>query len=190
VPLDARRAAHRQELIPGWSTGGKGVLAPYFGTVDNRIAISVHVLHSRLIALLLVAAAGVWAPGCARRNDVARQPVVMRIGIGIPLLQNPTSGPRSVISSLRTEPWLTGKPDGRQAERIATSWTWDETGTVLRLKLRSDVYFQDGTRLTPELAAEALRKSVANATAEGALSFTSITSVTPSGKDSIDIKLS
>jgi peptide/nickel transport system substrate-binding protein len=113
----------------------------------------------------------------------------MRIGIGIPLLSNPTSGPRSVISSLRSEPWLTGKPDGRQGERIVTSWSWDDSGTLLRLKLRNDVYFHDGTKLTPELAAEALRNSVANPSNE-ALSFASITSVTPSGDDSVEIRLS
>ena len=114
----------------------------------------------------------------------------MRIGIGIPLLPNPALGPRSVISALRSETWLTGRPDGRQSERIATKWTWDDSGTVLTLKLRGDVYFHDGTKLTPEIAAQALRKSAANPTSEFALSFASIQSVNPSGADSIQVKLS
>jgi ABC-type transport system substrate-binding protein len=147
-------------------------------------------VHRVLLAVTIVAAAGVCAPGCARQRDAAKQPVVLRIGIGIPLLLNPASGPRSVMSALRTDTWLTAKPDGRQGERIVTSWKWDDTGTVLHLKLRNDVYFQDGTKLTPELAADALRNSVANPGSEGALSFSSIISVTPGHDDSIELKLS
>ena len=146
--------------------------------------------HRTLGFFVVVAAAGVCAPGCERREAAPQAPVVMRIGIGIPLLASPASGPRSVILSLRSEPWLTSRPDGRQSERIITNWTWDDSGTILRLKLRRDVYFHDGTRLTPEIAAQALRKSVANAAKEAALSFASITSVTPSGDDGVEMKLS
>src|SRR5258708_35797110 len=88
-----------------------------------------------------------------------------------------------------SEPWLTVRPDGREAERIAVGWTWDDSRTTLHLKLRTDVYFHDGTRLTPELAAQVLRNSVANPAQEGVLSFTSIRSVAASGEDGIDIKL-
>jgi peptide/nickel transport system substrate-binding protein len=84
---------------------------------------------------------------------------------------------------------MTSRPDGRQAERIATSWTWDAPRTTLRLTLRPDVYFHDGELLTSDVAAEALRRSAANAATE-ALSFTSITSVTPVGSNAVDIKVS
>jgi peptide/nickel transport system substrate-binding protein len=146
--------------------------------------------HRRaLLSLAIVAAVGVCASDCARRNNKAPEPVVMRIGIGLPLQGSPASGARSVINSLISEPWFTNRPDGRQSERIATGWTWDHSATLLRLKLRRNVYFHDGTLLTPELAAEALRKSVKNASVE-ALSFSSIASVTPSGDDTLDIRLS
>ena len=84
---------------------------------------------------------------------------------------------------------MTNRPDGRQTERIATSWTWDAAGTTLRLKLRNDVYFHDGDRLTPELAAQALRQTQKNAPLD-AFSFTSVREIVPSGDDSVDIKLS
>ena len=40
--------------------------------------------------------------------------------------------------------------------RLAESWQWENDGLALRLTLRSDVTFHDGTRLTASVAAEAL----------------------------------
>jgi peptide/nickel transport system substrate-binding protein len=113
----------------------------------------------------------------------------MRIGVGAPPKGTPSSGAGNVIKTLMSEPWLTVRPDGREAERIAIGWEWDGARTTLHLKLRPDVYFHDGTRLTPELAAQVLRNSVAAPEQEGVLSFTSIRSVTASGEDGINIKL-
>ena len=112
----------------------------------------------------------------------------MRIGIGVPQ-GTPVTGSGVVVKLLSSEAWLTNRPDGRQTERIATSWTWDAAGTTLRLKLRNDVYFHDGDRLTPELAAEALRQTQKNAREE-AFSFSSVREIVPSGEDSVDIRLS
>lgn len=92
-----------------------------------------------------------------------------------------------MVKSLVADPWMTNKPDGRQAERLATAWKWDEARTTLRLTLRRDVYFHDGTLLTPQIAAEVLRRS---AKATEAFSFTSIKSVTPAGDDAIEIRTS
>jgi ABC-type transport system substrate-binding protein len=146
-------------------------------------------LHRRLLVPIVVfATAGVCALGCGRMDKVPAAPVKMRIGVGIPPAGAPGSGAGTVIKLLMSDPWLTNRADGRQTERIATGWTWDESGTTLRLKLRSDVYFHDGTLLTPEIAAEALRLTVADA-ARQAFSFTSVTSVMPSGPDTVDLKL-
>jgi peptide/nickel transport system substrate-binding protein len=111
----------------------------------------------------------------------------MRIGIGVPLKGNPGSGANFVITSLTAEPWLATKPDGRQGERLATDATWDTSHTVLRLSLRHGIYFHDDTQLTPELAAQILRKSVAD---KEAASFASIQSIRVSGDDSVELKLS
>jgi len=91
-----------------------------------------------------------------------------------------------VIASLLSDPWLTNKPDGRQSDRVAKGWTWDETGTKLRLKLRSDVYFHDGTLLTPQVGTAALRATKENYRTE-AFSFGNITSIEPIEPDTIEI---
>jgi peptide/nickel transport system substrate-binding protein len=146
-------------------------------------------LHRRLLVpIVVVATAGVCAPGCARGDQASAAPSKIRIGIGSPPLGAPKSGASTVIKSLMSEPWLTNRPDGRQSERLATGWKWDEAGTTLRLTLRRGVFFHDGTQLTPQIAAQALRKTVENAQQE-ALSFASISAVTPSGDDAVEIKL-
>src|SRR5258708_16754653 len=114
----------------------------------------------------------------------------MRIGVGAPPRGTARAGAGNFNQSLMSETWLADRPDGQQTERIAVGWDWDGARTTLHLKLRPNVYFHDGTRLTPELAAQVLRNSAAKPEEEGLLSFTSIRSVTASGGDSIDIKLS
>ena len=76
-------------------------------------------------------------------------------------------------------------PDGRQAERLVTRWAWDETQTKLTLTLRTDVYFHDGTHLTPELAAKALR-----AAAVRSFPSAKIKEIAPLGADAVTIALS
>ena len=144
-------------------------------------------LRYRFIVVTIVAAAGVCAPGCARQVPEPVQ-TALRIGIGAPPVPTPGSGAATVINSLVSDPWLTNKPDGHQSERIAKSWEWDESGTKLRLKLRNDVLFHDGTPLTAALGAEALRRTKANYIRE-AFSFRDITAIEPIGADVIEITL-
>ena len=94
------------------------------------------------------------------------------------------------IINVITETWLAGKPDGHQSERIVTGWSWDGTNTTLHLKIRDDVYFHDGTKLTPDLAAQVLRHTQANARTEGALGFLSVKSVNVTGPNDLDLHLS
>jgi peptide/nickel transport system substrate-binding protein len=110
----------------------------------------------------------------------------MRIGVGAPPKGTPMSGFGSVLRQITTESWLALQADGRQADRLASTWRWDDSRTVLRLTLRKDVYFHDGTRLTPELAAAVLRRSVEN---HEALSLASVKSVEPTGDDGVELRL-
>ena len=147
-------------------------------------------LRGRLFVfgVLIVAAAGVCAPGCARQEEV-QTPATLRIGVGVPTQPTQDTGAPIVIRLLTSEAWVTNRSDGRPGERIATSWTWNDSRTTLRLKLRPDIYFHDGERLTPEIAAQALRLTQKNAVRE-ALSFLNVTSIDVSGPDSVDLKLS
>jgi peptide/nickel transport system substrate-binding protein len=112
----------------------------------------------------------------------------MRVGLGTPTKANPGSGIDYVVSGFSTETWLTSQVNGRQTDRIASAWSWDEPGTTLRLTLRQDVFFHDGTRLTPELGVQALQASMKERTAPS--SFSSIRSIQASGEHTIDITLS
>jgi peptide/nickel transport system substrate-binding protein len=51
--------------------------------------------------------------------------------------------------------------DGRVLPRLAQRWTWEDEGRRLRLHLRPNVTFHDGTPLTSGLAADALKKAFA-----------------------------
>jgi peptide/nickel transport system substrate-binding protein len=110
----------------------------------------------------------------------------MRIGIGETTNGMANTGGRVLVALLTDDFWLSNKPDGRVGERIATAWNWNEDGTVLRLKLRPDVYFHDGTPLTPEAAAEAIRAT--DSTFDN-FSLRSIASVEPEGSDTVVIRL-
>ena len=90
---------------------------------------------------------------------------------------------------MSTETWLISQLDGRLTDKLATAWEWDASGTTLHLTLRPNVYFHDGTRLTPEVAVQAFRESQASARRPPS-SFSTVQSVTGSGADGIEIRLS
>jgi peptide/nickel transport system substrate-binding protein len=81
--------------------------------------------------------------------------------------------------------------DGRAIPRLAESWSWEDSGRRLRLRLRSGVLFHDGTPLTSTLAAEALNRAIARP-ANRALysSVTDIVSVRPDGELELILDLS
>jgi peptide/nickel transport system substrate-binding protein len=51
--------------------------------------------------------------------------------------------------------------DGRALPRLAQKWAWEDDGLRLRLTLRQDVTFHDGTRLEPRMAAKLIEDAVA-----------------------------
>jgi peptide/nickel transport system substrate-binding protein len=114
----------------------------------------------------------------------------MRIGIGAPPQVSRLSGVGAVITNVTAETWLYGRSDGRQDKRIVTDWSWDSSRTILHLKIRSDIYFHDGTKLTSEVAAQMLRRTAANARREAALGFLSVKSVDVTGPTEVDLHLS
>jgi peptide/nickel transport system substrate-binding protein len=108
----------------------------------------------------------------------------MRIGIGTPAGASNT-GSGALIGLLKGDTWLSSKVDGQVGARVVTDWRWEQNGTVLRLKLRPDVYYHDGTHLTAATAAESLRHP------DGAsdYSFESIKSIEPEGDDTLVLTL-
>ena len=142
----------------------------------------------RLCAVAVVLTAGVCAPGCARTPEPATAPVTLRIGLGAPPKGMPGIGLSNVVGVISAEPWVATLPDGTPSDKVASAWSWDESRTTLHLTLRKDIFFHDGTRLTPDLAVTAFKQSMAGRNAP--TSFASVRSVTTSGPDGIDVKLS
>ena len=143
--------------------------------------------HASLF-LLVVGMAGACASGCARQEaEGPPAPRTMRVGVGVPAMPTPGSGVGHVVSSMTTESWLTTQADGRLAERVVREWTSDPSGTRLRLRLRDDLRFHDGTLLTPEIAAAAIREMVADGRYA---SFSSIASVQAAEDGAVELRLS
>lgn len=59
---------------------------------------------------------------------------------------------------LSSESILTLEQDGRPTPRLAERWEWEDEGRTLRLSLRPDVRFHDGTVVTATAVAEALER--------------------------------
>lgn len=135
---------------------------------------------------LFVTAVGVCSAGCARQDRTGPTAATLRIGVAVPAEQTTSAGLRTLIPLLTTEPLLTNEMDGRQTERLAQNWFWDESRTKLQLKLRRNVLFHDGTPLTPEVVAQILRARIA---AHSASSFASVQSVSVTGEDTVTLQL-
>ena len=139
------------------------------------------------VVVFVVAAAGACVSGCERREPVSSQPPILRIGAGVPAQGTRGSGLDYLTSAMTADSWLAQGADGRLTERLVREWTWSDDNTVLHLKLRKDVQLHDGTRFTPDVAAVAMRETLASG--EYA-SFATVRSVEPTGDDSLILRLS
>jgi peptide/nickel transport system substrate-binding protein len=110
----------------------------------------------------------------------------MRIGMGTPPNAAPSTGSSFLVSILSSDTWVSSRPDGKVGERIVQEWRWANGGMELRLKLRPNVYFHDGTPLTAQTAADALR---ATNTSRQNLSLRSIASVEAEGPDTLLLRM-
>jgi len=137
--------------------------------------------------VFVVAAAGVCASGCARRETTSSQPAILRIGVGVPTQGTRGSGLDYLTSAMTADSWLAQGAEGRLLERLVREWSWSDDGTVLHLKLRKGVQLHDGTLFTPEVAAAAMKETLASG--EYA-SFATVRSVEPSGDDALVLRLS
>lgn len=123
----------------------------------------MHRFTSRRAAAVVGAAAALALSlaGCSgSAGDAEEAPSVLRMGV----ITSLTSFAPWEASWANQSPYLQAvydtilraDPDGTVVEGLATEWEWDETRTVLTLKLRDDVTFSDGESLTASVAAEYL----------------------------------
>ena len=131
-----------------------------------------------LVILAAVAVSCSRAPAPRRPTDPA---LTVGFGFGGTAL---ASALTSFVDSLYAEPLLSMGWNGRPQPRLATNWGWDDDGLTLRLQLRQDVVFHDGTKLSaPTVAAELQRRL-------GAGSFQRVKRIAADGEDSIVFELS
>jgi len=75
--------------------------------------------------------------------------------------------------------------------RLAESWVWEDDGRTLRLRLRSDVLFHDGTPLTASTAVDSLQDAIRRPNNRALYSsLADVTSVSPEGNRDVLVKLS
>jgi peptide/nickel transport system substrate-binding protein len=81
--------------------------------------------------------------------------------------------------------------DGRALPRLAEKWVWESNGLRLRVFLRPQVSFHDGTPLNATVAAEALNRAIARPANRAMYpSVTDVTSVRPDGESQLVLELS
>ena len=77
---------------------------------------------------------------------------------------------------LTQEGLLASSPDGRPLPRLAESFQWENDGLRLRVRLRQNVYYHDGTLLTSSMLVKVLEREIARQSAR--LSYSSLSDVT------------
>ena len=100
--------------------------------------------------------------GCRRQPQAPAADAVLRIGVGI-AQRTREQAVNQIADILYSEPLLNRGWDGRPSARLADSWTWENDGRALRLRLKQAVKFHDGTALTAERVKRLLDKQVAGA---------------------------
>lgn len=85
---------------------------------------------------------------------------------------------------------LTQKADGSMTAGLADKWSYDKTGTVLTLHLRSGVKFTDGQAFNAAAVVKAMNAYKTGASVDAGTQTGGIVSVTAKGTDTVIIKLS
>ena len=112
--------------------------------------------------------------GCNRAPTSYDSLSAITIGTSVPVAAKPPGPLPLLVDSHIREPLVTISQDGRASERLATYWEPLPDGEGLRLSLRPNVQFHDGTPLTAERAAGILDGIIKTG---GGLSYGSVTSV-------------
>ena len=134
-----------------------------------------------LLALLL-------ATACGQGISVSPNAEPLRIGFGIGDSAKGAGLP-ALTDLLYAESLLSREMDGRQTERLVTTWRWEDGGRVLHLRLKEGVQFHDGTPLTASLVAESLRATVEKARNSSGVGFEHVTAVTATTDDTVTFTL-
>ena len=140
-----------------------------------------------MFASLLVAL--VPAAGCQGRPAEGVGAPFLRIGVGAGVTNRDAS--LAVWTQLlQGEGLLTRGWDGRANGRLASAWHWDDGGRALRLKLKPNVVFHDGTPLTADHVVRLLRERALTPIESRPIGFSHVTDVTSPDAATVLIRLS
>jgi peptide/nickel transport system substrate-binding protein len=118
---------------------------------------------SRIAAAALVAALFTAHSACEQKplvTDARSQPATLTIGFGLTSGQSPTTGILEAVRSLALERLIVFGTDGRAQGRLVERWRVSEDGRNVRIELRRDVRFHDGTPLTAAAVQPLLEKEL------------------------------
>jgi peptide/nickel transport system substrate-binding protein len=111
------------------------------------------------VCLLSVWLAGCFLalPGCARSPVSVPQDRVLTIGFGVSGTALSQALP-TLVDILSAEPLVSVGWNGRTVPKLAVDWSWDHDGRTLIVRLRSGVFFHDGTPLTASAVVPELQR--------------------------------
>lgn len=138
-------------------------------------------------SLLIVLA--LYAVSCSPRSASPDLSSMLRIGVGLGNTARETSL-SSLADVLYAETLLNREWDGRTTDRLATDFRWEQAGRLLRLSLKKDVRFHDGTALTSALVSEYLATKMQTPGRDAAWGFGFVTSITSADPLTVVIHLS
>jgi peptide/nickel transport system substrate-binding protein len=103
-----------------------------------------------------------FAGACqASKPQQPTRPDTLTIGFPEGIVPGTELGLSSLADTLSLEGLSQLDVKGRAVPKLAQGWTWENDGLQLRVNLRDDVTFHDGTRLNSTLTATALRQAIA-----------------------------
>jgi peptide/nickel transport system substrate-binding protein len=127
-------------------------------------------------------------PACSQPANAKRVPVTLQIGVAAPRAGIPGGGVSTFRTSYLLFEALVGIAwNGRPLWKLVAAepeWLPDSLG--LRLRLRTDVKFHDGTPLTPELTRQILLAAMRES---AAISYKSVKAIDIEGPDTIILRL-
>jgi peptide/nickel transport system substrate-binding protein len=107
----------------------------------------------RRVFRVLVGAGFVWLSACQGPAAPQSEPRTLRIGT-----QKTVESQRVISGLLYADPLFAFDWNGRPSLRLASDYQWQDDGRSLRLTLRSDVRFHDGSPLSTAVVMQILQK--------------------------------
>lgn len=139
-------------------------------------------------ALASVIVFAVW--GCKPPDgpQAQRKPATLRVGVSVGQMASadPQTGVRQVTQNLAVEGLVKIGEDGRATAWLAQSWEFTPDGRTLKMHLRPDLKFHDGSAVSAPVVAHLLETSLPSFMGPA---FADVESITASGQTDINIQL-